>query len=64
MQIKKITIFGGYGKSGERDKVEKVTFKMGHSPLYRIRMTLFLFDAGKSITGQPVFSIQLDFHLV
>ena len=29
MQIKKITIFGGYGKSGERDKVEKVTFKMG-----------------------------------
>ncbi len=29
MQIKKITIFGGYGKSGEKDKVEQVTFKMG-----------------------------------
>jgi ABC-type lipoprotein export system ATPase subunit len=29
MKIKKITIFGGYGKSGEKDLVKQVTFKMG-----------------------------------
>jgi ABC-type lipoprotein export system ATPase subunit len=29
MKIKKITVIGGYGKSGEKDKVEEVTFKMG-----------------------------------
>lgn len=29
MEIKKITILGGYGKNGEKDKVDQVTFKMG-----------------------------------